>query len=112
MGRRWPLTIKVKGLVRPIATCKENQTILECGKEVTLHSQREVRAKGIDRAFRLTQEEQTSLECWKDVTHQNQSAVVMTKEKQTNLLGMSVSSCHSDYEGSLISHIPGLSASP
>ena len=36
MGRRWPLTIKVKGLVRASAICKENQTILECWREVTL----------------------------------------------------------------------------
>ena len=41
------------------------------------------KAKGIDRAIRLTQEEETSLECWKDVTPHNQSAMVMTKEKQT-----------------------------
>ena len=35
MGRRWPLTIHVQGLVRAIAIYKENQTILECWKEVT-----------------------------------------------------------------------------
>ena len=40
-------------------------------------------AKGIDMAIRLTQEEQTSLEFWKGVTPHNQSAMVMTKEKQT-----------------------------
>ena len=48
-------------------------------------SQSEGKCKAIknDRAIRLTQEEQTSLECWKDVTPHNQSAMVMTKEKQT-----------------------------
>ena len=47
-----------------------------------LQSEGKGKAKGVDMAIRLTQEEQTSLECWKDVTPHNQSAMVMTKEKQ------------------------------
>ena len=47
-----PLTIKVKGLVRALAICKENQTILECGNEVILHSQREkAEQKGLTGLF-------------------------------------------------------------
>ena len=47
------------------------------------HSEGKVRVKGIDRAIGITKEERTSLECWKEVTPHNQSAMVMTKEKQT-----------------------------
>jgi hypothetical protein len=46
-------------------------------------SEGKAKAKVVDMAIRLTQEEETSLECWKDVTPHNQSAMVMTKEKQT-----------------------------
>ena len=41
------------------------------------------KVKGIDKSISITKEEQTGLECWKEVTHHNQSAMVMTKEKQT-----------------------------
>ena len=54
---------------RAMAICKENQTILECGKEVTLHNQRKKEgAKGIDLAISITTEKQTGLECGKKVT--------------------------------------------
>ena len=46
-------------------------------------SEGEARAKGIDRAIRITKKEQTGLECWKEVTPHNQSAMVVTEEKQT-----------------------------
>ena len=72
MGRRWPLTIKVKGLARPMPLVRRTEQSLNVGK-VALHSQREVRAKGIDRATSITKEEQTSLECWKEVTPHSQS---------------------------------------
>ena len=61
----------------------QRATTFTCWKGDPSQSEGKGRAKGIDMAIRLTQEEETSLECWKDVTPHNQSAMVMTKEKQT-----------------------------